>query len=775
VYSAASADISRSSSTARTNDRLQERLARALAKKSSEGRNDSPSSTADPVSRTATPIEKSADEHTQQPKNQPSTDDAHNTQIPGIATDDAGPVISAVSENGKVDQEGLPGACGILQKQSASVVSQVTTPARLSLDEESRNQKPDIIVNGNNASHELASSEEMYAYIEKIDALQAKLQYLTKEAVTSAHDAAAAAKAGSAEKKLLEKDEKIALLMDEGQKLSKTEMKHLMVIKNLRSQAAEGVRIQSSIKARAEKAEASLSSAEQRASRAEAAMRRAEENLEFSLSADRDAEALKHERDALASTVAEIRAQLAHANRRAESAENKAQSDALAKEKKQIASLQDDLTSIRVEREISEEKLRREVRDLKALLEREREHSTSLEGELRAEQSLLESKMESLRYRAEEASSSNVGDSQAKLLRQIETLQNQYAVASENWQGIEGSLLARLASVEKERDGLEQHEGDLRKKVREATQKAKSAERENEASRDVIYRLEQSISDQNSQIHHLQRQLKETEDSLASLRRDLEAQQRHEGDLSRRIDEERNKWKEQILAQSPTMHRNESPMDSTRKSSGLGLGLEHMAGAFATAERGQSRRSSIFPNSFRASNTPPRQNSPASFQPSSSINGAVPETPASQLLNHDDYFPESTTPASLGAHNGGVNDLISVSTVGAGPSVQLVERMSASVRRLESEKAASRDDFARLTAQRDASRQEVVSLMREVEQKRASDERVRALEEELDLLSARHHTTLEMLGEKSELVEELRADVADVKQMYRDLVDRTMK
>ena len=28
-----------------------------------------------------------------------------------------------------------------------------------------------------------------------------------------------------------------------------------------------------------------------------------------------------------------------------------------------------------------------------------------------------------------------------------------------------------------------------------------------------------------------------------------------------------------------------------------------------------------------------------------------------------------------------------------------------------------------------------------------------------------------MLGEKSELVEELKADVADVKQMYRELVD----
>jgi predicted RNase H-like nuclease (RuvC/YqgF family) len=122
-----------------------------------------------------------------------------------------------------------------------------------------------------------------------------------------------------------------------------------------------------------------------------------------------------------------------------------------------------------------------------------------------------------------------------------------------------------------------------------------------------------------------------------------------------------------------------------------------------------------------------------------------------------------------------VNDIISTSTVGTGPSVQLVERMSATVRRLETEKAASKDELGRLTAQRDEARQEVVRLMREVENNRANDEKVKVLEEEQRAINERYQTTLELLGEKSELVEELKADVADVKQMYRDLVDSTMK
>jgi len=101
--------------------------------------------------------------------------------------------------------------------------------------------------------------------------------------------------------------------------------------------------------------------------------------------------------------------------------------------------------------------------------------------------------------------------------------------------------------------------------------------------------------------------------------------------------------------------------------------------------------------------------------------------------------------------------------------------MSAAVRRLESEKAASKDELSRLLTQRDEARQEVVSLMREVEEKRATDAKAQKSETELAQVTKRYQTTLEMLGEKSEQVEELRADVADLKKIYRELVDSTMK
>ena len=66
-------------------------------------------------------------------------------------------------------------------------------------------------------------------------------------------------------------------------------------------------------------------------------------------------------------------------------------------------------------------------------------------------------------------------------------------------------------------------------------------------------------------------------------------------------------------------------------------------------------------------------------------------------------------------------------------------------------------------------------LLLDSESGKAALRRVTDLEAEVADVSARYETTLELLGEKSELVEELQADVQDVKAMYRDLVERTIK
>jgi chromosome segregation ATPase len=119
--------------------------------------------------------------------------------------------------------------------------------------------------------------------------------------------------------------------------------------------------------------------------------------------------------------------------------------------------------------------------------------------------------------------------------------------------------------------------------------------------------------------------------------------------------------------------------------------------------------------------------------------------------------------------------MISASTAAAGPSVSLMERLSSRIRRLESEKAATKEENSRLSKQRDEARSEIVALMREVEAKRSADSRITELEAEVQEIKSRYDTTLEMLGEKSEIVDEQRSDIDDLKAMYRELVERTVK
>lgn len=388
---------------------------------------------------------------------------------------------SGVSTRQSVDisaTESIPRASGDVSERFAELESSSQDPTELQPNElhsartSVESPRPSVDVpseapEGDDNAAESQRQEEIHGYIERIDALQSKLKYLAKEAAESAKNAAASASPGSAKKQLLEKDEKIALLLEEGQKLSKSEMDHRTALKKLRQQLTENIKAQNEMKRKTEKLERDLHSSEARAKRAEAAEKRANESLSSQTKVAKDLEAVTNERNALTQTVHEMKGQLSRAVARAEAAESKATSDALERERSKANDLEEELSTLKIERDVSQDKSKKEISELKEKIDQEKERARMLEAELKGEQSVLESKMESLRSRAEEASSGATGETQAKLLRQIETLQTQYSVASENWHALEGSLLARLANVEKERDDVSRREADLRKKIRE--------------------------------------------------------------------------------------------------------------------------------------------------------------------------------------------------------------------------------------------------------------------------------------------------------------------
>ena len=311
--------------------------------------------------------------------------------------------------------------------------------------------------------------------------------------------------------------------------------------------------------------------------------------------------------------------------------------------------------------------------------------------------------------------------------------------------------------------------------------KAKRNEDELEETRSKLPTFQQELAEQRSKLKGLQQRADEAETALAEAKASFEQEkQAWSLQILQRVEEEKQKWQEEAGSNFGYNNRAESPVTSTRR--GLTtefLGLQNLQirrtsarsinNDSPTASGFLGRRPSATPLGRSSGNgTPTRQDS---MQSLSKENGGDMEK-ASIHTDNDEFFENHASPSS--PHQT-INDMVSASTIGAGPSVQLVERMSSAVRRLENEKAATKEDLARLSAQRDEARAEIVALMREVEKKRAADARVAALETEVQDINSRYQTTLEMLGEKSELVDELKSDIDDIKAMYRELVERTVK
>jgi hypothetical protein len=316
-------------------------------------------------------------------------------------------------------------------------------------------------------SAELQRQEEVHGYVERIDALQSKLQYLAKESADAARKAGSSAPSGSLEKKLADKEEQVALLMEEGQKLSKKELTHLNTIKKLRAKIQEDSKELAEAKWKQEKAEKEVVVATEKWKKSEATEKRLNERVKLVPQLQRDIDGLRSEGDAKDSTIVDLRKQLEGALAQNKQAETQTAQEELELHKKRVSELEDDLANLKIEKSLLNDRAQTKIKELQEKMDKEAERTQMTELEMKTEQQMLESKLEVMRARAEEVSSGATGDAQAKLMRQIETLQTQYAVASENWQGIEASLIARATNLEKERDEAARREVDIRRKARE--------------------------------------------------------------------------------------------------------------------------------------------------------------------------------------------------------------------------------------------------------------------------------------------------------------------
>lgn len=612
--------------------------------------------------------------------------------------------------------------------------------------------------------------EEVQGHLERIDALQAKLKYLAEEATKTALNVqqdAAEADPDSLGKQLAAKDEKIAALMEEGQKLSKAEVTASTALRRLRQKVLEDHKSQNEARRVLAKAERASSSLSDRVTKLEIDKREAVAKLARLPRLEREIADFKRERHTKDATIESLKKQNADARKAANEEQKHAAEKALKEERQNAQSLRDDLANAKIEQELRDGRAQTQIKEVQEQLEKARQRHANVEAALRSEISTLEGRLEVLRERSEEVFSGTTNDSQAKLLRQVETLQSQYSVASENWQILESSLQSRLTGVEKERDDTAKAESEARKRARDNGSALRKLQDQLDDMSQRCQILEHDIAGHQKTSQQNEKKVLELGGLLEDEKRNSERERTSwQATLKMKLEEERSKWE----AQSPKLHPTEAalqnlsspPPSNFRRTSGLdtpGLSTRRSRGSelnISGLDRPMSSRrtSAMFGREINGFTSPMH---------------APLETPSIHTVDHEEQAEAASSPHRT------INDMLSVQTTSAGPSVQLVERMSAAVRRLETEKAGINEELARLSGQRDEARKEVVNLMREVDQKRSIEKRLVSVEERFEDINGRYQTTLEMLGERSERVEELEADVADLKKIYRDLVDRSTK
>lgn len=421
------AGASRTRSNSKVNDRLQERLARAMVSrdKSADGRGRASPSV---PSRAASPALSS---HASLTEVDPQAKSLEALEAGSDLANHDTPLAGA-EEHAK--RNGLPSNARIDRSLSPSTSQQAKTPAAStapasrdrshqpsqvnagagraievgtgSVGDGTDRDLPDATPEGSDSKlaqlrsdyevSELQRQDEMHQYTERIDALQAKLQYLSKEVAESARNAATTAPAGSLERKLAEKDEQIALLMKEGQELSKTELKHTTTIKKLRAKVGENEKLLSDAKAKQERAEKDAVDLKEKVKRVETAEKRAIEKQQSLSKMEKTVDELTAQRDADSKLIKALKTQIADAAARATKEGTEAQKAELEKSRNQIQELSTELSNARAENEMVEEKAQGQIRSLKQKLEHERERAKIAELTLREEQSV--SSVVSLHY-----------------------------------------------------------------------------------------------------------------------------------------------------------------------------------------------------------------------------------------------------------------------------------------------------------------------------------------------------------------------------------------
>nr|XP_033782145.1 TATA element modulatory factor [Geotrypetes seraphini] len=540
---------------------------------------------------------------------------------------------------------------------------------------------------------------------------------------------------------LKEKDAQINELLEEGEKLSKQQLRNSNIIKKLRAQEKDSENISAKQSKKIKELEEELQHLRQVLDGKEELEKQHRENIkklnsvvereERDLSRlQADMEELQENNRSLQATLDSSFRELAELHKTNAAKDSVAQEAALSCEMRAKEELSIALEQAQEEGQRQQEALVIQVADLRLALQRAEQQAARKEDYLRQEISELQQRLQEAENRNQELSQS-VTSATRPLLRQIENLQAALGAQTSSWEKLEKTLSDRLgesqtllaAALEKERATTEE--------LLIIKTHVSSAESQSSLLRKERSRLQAQLEVEKSRLIKIEEDNSRYQVELECLKlehtKTCEEARREKTLLSSQLEMEKMKVEQEkkkvILAQEAIKEK------------------ERKVYAFSTAETIPS--------------TP-------SLSRSSSVSGVDMAGLQTSFLSQDDSF------ASISGSN-----LYEAVRMGAGSSI--IENLQSQLKLREGEITQLQLEIGNLEKTRAIMAEELVKLTNLNDELEEKVKEIPKLRVQLRDLDQRYNTILQMYGEKAEKAEELRLDLEDVKNMYKTQIDELLK
>ncbi|KAF9951586.1 TATA element modulatory factor 1, partial [Mortierella alpina] len=586
---------------------------------------------------------------------------------------------------------------------------------------------------------------------------------------------------------LEEKDEQIRGLLAEGEILSKKEFKHLTTIKTLRMKNIEAEKIQMDTQKKLDKATTAHADAQAMVAKLteenkqlndtirslhDTTQRQSKQQVQM----ESELAQLREEKSSLKMGLDRAWQELADARKASAELSSQTQAAALEQEMRMNEELQAELDTFKAQHAAVESTLRQEIQELRVSLSNREEDAGRKEDELWMEIRSLQQRLEQNdndSYELQEA----LDEARRPLLRQIEVLQNQHSTANRHWDKIEKSLTRRVTEAEEDVAKAQDRERTARDKLDEMKSQKMALEARLETLRKADTQLRSDVGASKRSLAEKEEEARKAQAELSKERISRErAIEEAREDAERRCRQQQlaevEKLKQQLqqlqqqrpaddsLVANPTdallsVGAGMSAVRRLSSSSGTSASSPMLAGGSITM--GSAKTGAAIGNNINNNNV---RTSFDSMTSPTSLDGMAPTL--SRSSSSHTMAGISGSASSLG--------LMGLGSGSTGPAVAM-ERLNAMVRQLDGQVTFLSEQVRSANRNKDELSDELVRVTVELEDLQKAASRVPGLEQELVLLRERHRAALEMLGERTEEVQELKADLSDVKEAYRDQIN----